>query len=305
MDNTRTPSPVLALESMRSELEVIRSDSSLSFHKDFSSPDGDIVLAARDGRRYFRVHSFVLKTTSAWFRAMLSLPQGQKPVEVIYMEEDEATLELLLMMICGMPVPQIDDYDTVDSVLFAAEKYEMLGPISILRLLVMTPPLLNHPFRLYTVACRYGWHDEAQFASTQTLTHSLHDPEIRPLLHRLTTEALLNLSALHHNRKEALRDRLDKPPFVASDNSALSQCNSCHFTLDYHTWRELKYKIVHEIELRPLGDSIVDVGLSEWPEAKACWSAKCPNRVCGRSLYDEDPTRKIISQVINELPKSI
>ncbi|KAF7298158.1 BTB domain-containing protein [Mycena chlorophos] len=280
--------------------------SGFRFHKDFASQDGDIILAARDSTCFFRVHSFVLKTTSAWFRACLSLPQDQKkPLDIIYMDEDEATLEMLLIMICGLPLPVIEDYDTFDKLIFSAEKYEMLGPISILRLLVMTPgPLLGQPFRLYAIASRYGWKEEARFASTQTLTHSLHDAEIRPLLRRLSTDALLELSDLHHNRKIALRERLNKPPFVASDNAAQSTCNTCHFTIDYHTWRELKFRIVQEMETRPSGDSI-DIGLTEWPEAKACWIARCPNRNCGRALYDEEPTRKAIRDVIAELGDSI
>ncbi|KAJ7502835.1 hypothetical protein B0H11DRAFT_2170877 [Mycena galericulata] len=274
------------------------------FHASFCSPDGDIVLAAKGGNLYFRLHSFILKTTSSWFRTMLSLPQGQSPsMEIIFMDEDENTLELVLRMISGLPLLPVADYDVVDKILFAAEKYDMPGPMSIMRLLVMTPPLLNQPFRLYTVSCRYGWAEEARFASTQTLTHYLHDPEVRPLLQRLSTDALLKLFELHHTRREALRDRLNKPPFVASENS--SNCGNCHALIDYHTWRELKYRMIQEVEIRPLGDTILDKGLAEWPEAKACWLAKCPNRVCARFLYDMEPTMRIIRECIEELPRSI
>ncbi|KAF7362100.1 BTB domain-containing protein [Mycena venus] len=61
-----------------------------TFHPSFDSLDGDIVLSAKGGNVFFRLHSFILKTTSSWFRTMLSLPQGQAPsMEVIFMEEDE------------------------------------------------------------------------------------------------------------------------------------------------------------------------------------------------------------------------
>ncbi|KAJ7782818.1 hypothetical protein B0H16DRAFT_1494463 [Mycena metata] len=291
---------------MQSESEESLSDSGPRFHPSFSSQDGDIVLSAKGGL-FFRIHSFTLKTTSAWFRAMLSLPQGQTHSisEIIYMDEDEDTLELVLRMVSGLPLLPIVHYDVVDKILFACEKYDMPGPMSVMRLLVMTPPLLDQPFRLYTVSCRYGWEEEARFASTQTLTHYLYDPEVRPLLQRLSTDALLNLFDLHHNRREALRDRLDKPPFVASEST--SNCGNCHAPIDYHTWRELKYRMIQEIEIRPLGDTILDKGLSDWPEAKACWLAKCPNRVCQRFLYDQDPTCRIIRELIegDELPRSI
>jgi len=291
---------------MQSESEESQSTGSPEplFHPSFCSPDGDIVLAAKGGNLFFRLHSFILKTTSSWFRTMLSLPQGQSPsTEVIFMDEDEDTLELVLRMISGLPLLPVADYDAIDKILFAAEKYDMPGPMSIVRLLVMTPPLLDQPFRLYTVACRYGWDEEARFASTQTLTHHLHDPQVRPLLQRLSTDALLKLFELHHTRREALRDRLNKPPFVASENT--SNCGNCHAPIDYHTWRELKYRMIQEVELRPLGDTILDKGLSEWPEAKACWLAKCPNRVCARFLYDQEPTMRIIRECVDELPRSV
>ncbi|KAJ7209591.1 hypothetical protein GGX14DRAFT_452110 [Mycena pura] len=203
-------SPTFTPDLMQSESEESKTDTDASqvFHPSFSSSDGDIVLAAKGGNLFFRLHSFVLKTTSSWFRTMLSLPQGQSALEVIYMDEEEGThppytLDLLLRMVSGLPLLPVADYDVVDKILFAAEKYDMPGPVSTMRLLVMTPPFLDQPFRLYTVACRYGWEAEARFASTQTLEHCLHDPEVRPLLQRLSTDALLNLYALHHSRKEA------------------------------------------------------------------------------------------------------
>ena len=45
------------------------------FHPLFASPEGDVVLSARGGQTYFRVHSYTLKTTSGFFRAMYNLPQ--------------------------------------------------------------------------------------------------------------------------------------------------------------------------------------------------------------------------------------
>lgn len=47
----------------------------LSFHPDFSLPDANVVIAAKDAKMHFRVHSYTLKTTSGFFRTMYSLPQ--------------------------------------------------------------------------------------------------------------------------------------------------------------------------------------------------------------------------------------
>jgi hypothetical protein len=47
----------------------------LSFHPEFSLPDANLVIAAKDAKMYFRVHSYTLKTTSGFFRTMYTLPQ--------------------------------------------------------------------------------------------------------------------------------------------------------------------------------------------------------------------------------------
>ncbi|KAL0956190.1 hypothetical protein HGRIS_002349 [Hohenbuehelia grisea] len=274
-------------------------------HPDFASPDADVVLQAKDARgTMFRVHSYTLKTTSGWFRTMFSLPQSSSSLtsEPIYMDEDSDTLEWILRMACGLPLNPIDSYDVVDSVLYAAEKYDMPGVMSIIRILVMTPSLFNHPFRLYIAACRFGWHAEAQTASTQTLSYNLFDKDIYPMLRRLPSDSLLDLFELHRKRREGLRKRLNDPPFVAGGTAS---CASCHAHIDYHTWRELKYKIILEMDIRPLGDSILEHGLNEWPEAHACWSAKCPNANCDRYLYDKNETVRVIQECVAGLPKSI
>lgn len=121
-------------------------------HPLFSSPDADVTLGAKDGV-LFRVHSFILKTTSGWFRAMYTLPQHsaaptivtQLGMDVIYVDEDSKTLEGLLRIICGLPIPRLDSYDTVEPILHAAEKYDMPGPMSVVRALLGTPAFLSDP----------------------------------------------------------------------------------------------------------------------------------------------------------------
>jgi hypothetical protein len=102
-------------------------------HPLFSSSDGDVILGSKGGATLFRVHSYTLKTTSGWFRAMFSLPQKAGPTltDVIYLDEDAGTLEALLRMICGQPVLRLESFDMVEALLYAAEKYDMPGPVSI------------------------------------------------------------------------------------------------------------------------------------------------------------------------------
>ena len=271
------------------------------YHPLFSSPDGDVILASKDGI-LFRVHSYTLKTTSGWFRGMYSLPQRtsllDQPVETLTVDEDSTTLVALLKIISGLAIPRLDSWDIIEPLLHAAEKYDMAGPMSVVRALLATPPLLSDPLRLYAIACRYSWDDEAMMASRETLTLNLHAPEHRGTLQKLGTDALLNLFALHHERREALRRRLDDPPFV--NDVGNSSCSHCGMPVDYHTWRELKYVIIMEMDARPLGDTVVNPGLLEWPVARACWAAKCTS--CERVLYDKTLTMRVIRECIDQLP---
>lgn len=275
------------------------------YHPLFSGPDGDVVLGSKDGI-LFRLHSYTLKTTSGWFRAMYSLPQQStslldQPPDTIYVDEDSSTLEGLLRMVSGLSIPKLDSYDTIEPILHAAEKYDMPGPMSVVRALLSTPALLSDPLRLYAITCRYGWQDEACMASRATLTLNLHAPEHRLTLQKLGTDALLNLFSLHRTRREALRRRLDDPPFV--NDSGDTSCSNCGSIVDYHTWRELKYVIIMEMDERPLGDTVINAGLLEWPAARVCWDAKCPS--CERVLYDKTLTMRVIRECIDQLPTTI
>ncbi|GBE81318.1 hypothetical protein SCP_0310450 [Sparassis crispa] len=271
-------------------------------HPLFSSDEGDVFLGSKDGTQ-FRVHSYTLKTTSGWFRTMFSLPQKQdsNSLEVIYVDEDTETLEAILRMICGLPIPRLDSYEAIEPILHAAEKYDMIGPMSIVRAVVMTPPLLADPLRLYAITCRYGWLDEAKLASQYTLILDLHAPEHRHTLLKLGTLALLNLMELHRNRREALRRRLNEPPFVNDNGNTL--CSHCGSVVDYHTWRELKYVIILEMDVRPLGDTVCNEGLLDWPAARACWDARCVS--CDRVLYDKKETLRVIRECIDQLPTTV
>jgi hypothetical protein len=73
--------------------------------------------------------------------------------------------------------------------------------------------------------------------------------------------------------------------------------------IDYHTWRVLKY--ILEMDVRPLGDTILDTGLLDWPEACPCWLAECLNPSCLRVLYDKAETLRGIKECIKGLPNCI
>jgi hypothetical protein len=243
---------------------------------------------------------------------------------IIYLTEDAPTLEMLLRMCSGMVPLLPTTYDDLDRLITAAEvcgvpgfldrlkihahcsaqKYDMPGPIAILRLLCMTPLFTSLPensLRLYALACRFGWEEEMCTAVKQSLVLDLHSPIHRQGLSHLSTSALLDLLSLHHSRREILRARLNDPPFVEGGTAL---CTLCGSLIDYHTWRELKYKIILEMDVRPSGDRL-ERYLDEWDEARACWEAVCSNPECDRTLYDRTETLRVIKDCVDSLPDRI
>ncbi|KIK98557.1 hypothetical protein PAXRUDRAFT_800637 [Paxillus rubicundulus Ve08.2h10] len=269
-------------------------------HPAFDSPDADVVLVSKDLVQ-FHVHSFTLKTTSGWFRSLFTLPRPSPP-ETIHLDEDSSTLELLLRMVSGLPIQPLTSHDTVDAIIYAAEKYDMPGPISLVRIAVLTPPLADQPLRLYAAAARCGWTEEAKVASQRTLSMNLWEDDNWEMLAKVDVRTALALLKLHRARREGLRKRLDEFPFIGGN--AIALCTRCRRPIDHHTWRELKYKVTMEMDARPLGDTVLDDGLTEWPEAKACWDAKCPYTECEVVLYHKAETMRLIRECIESLPKT-
>jgi BTB/POZ domain len=293
------------------------------YHPLFSFDDADIVLGSRDSI-LFRVPSMTLKMTSSWFRAMFTLPQGApcaslpssssrrsprdpSESEIISLDEDSSTLEPLLRMACGLEIPTLDTWDAVEPVLYAAEKYDMMGPSSIIRALLRTPAFSDSPLRLYAAACHFGWTEDARAASTRSLTLDLHDPAHRPALLRLRTSDLLLLFELHHNRRTQFRARLGESPFLTDaqlSEAAAPRCSRCREPVSYAEWRELKHVMLYELERRPAGDTVL-TGLEEWPAAQACWAAKCKGLRCGSSVYDKVLSSRAIKEVLDSLPSAV
>lgn len=125
------------------------------------------------------------------------------------MNDEAIVLEHLLRMVGGLPLLPITG-DVVESLLHAAEAYEMPGPISIIRLAVTSSPLADDPLRMYTICSRYEWEEELKFFSTRSLVFNLHDPSHSDVLQKLNSQALLRLFALHRSRRE----RYDSCPLL-------------------------------------------------------------------------------------------
>jgi hypothetical protein len=252
---------------------------------------------------------------------MFTLPQGSPPTssrsrdikprdtdadtEVISLDEGSHTLEPLLRMICGLEISALDTWDAVEPVLYAAEKYEMPGPASIVRALLRTPAFSDEPLRLYAAACHFGWAEDARTASTRSLSVNLYDPKNRPALLRLRTADLLALFELHHERRKQFRQRIAEPPFLTDAQLGdAARCSRCRDSISYVEWRELRNAMFAELETCPAGDTVV-AGLEVWPAALTCWSAKCKRATCLSPVYDKTLSSKAIRDVLDALPNAV
>lgn len=296
------------------------------YHPLFSF-DADVVLSSSDGV-LFCVPSMTLKMTSAWFRTMFTLPQGSPPAssrltnrnqrdtttiptdpEMIGLCEDASTLEPLLRMICGLEIPTLESWDAIEPVLYAAEKYDMPGPASIMRALLRSPSFTDTPLRLYAAACHFGWAEDARAASTRSLTLNLYDPVHKPSLLHLRTADLYALFALHHERRAQFRARIADAPFLTDAqlvDTASARCSrsNCREPISYVEWRELRHVMLAELERRPSGDTVL-TGLEEWPAALACWATKCRRVSCQSSVYDKTLSSRAIKELLDSLPNAV
>ncbi|KAF8803233.1 hypothetical protein BYT27DRAFT_7110308 [Phlegmacium glaucopus] len=303
-----------------------------SYHPDFSSSEADVIIRSIEGTLY-RVHSYTLRTTSGFFNAMFSLPQpktfrpnlecggsesGSQILDstpnpsrnTLDVYEADITLEPLLRLICGLPIPPWKSLSELERLLSLAEKWDMPGPMTITRSALSSFRFLHEdPLRCYALARRYGWNEEAKLASTHTLGLDILDPIHASTIDQMTSKDLIPLLDLHRKRRDKFRDLINSSNlFGAGNSSGPYYCTRCGVTeLDNYTWRDYKNALLLELDRCSLGDT-VGIGMgdtAEWPEAQACWEAKCPKEGCDGLNYDRLATLRQIRVCVELLPFTI
>ncbi|EMD41807.1 hypothetical protein CERSUDRAFT_110370 [Gelatoporia subvermispora B] len=183
----------------------------IKFHAMFSVKNADMILSSKDDI-HFRVRSQLLQDTSEWFRTLLSLPKnvpGANETDILRLDETGDVLAALLRMASGMEIPELSSIEFCEDILNAAEKYEMPGPISIIRLALSSSLLSTSPIRIYGIAASRNWVAEAKAASTRTLSIDLFHADNIPEISRLDSHILTKLLLLHHTRRQAFKAALD------------------------------------------------------------------------------------------------
>jgi BTB/POZ domain len=123
-----------------------------------SYDDGDVILRA--GNTDFKVHIFLLRLSSPFFKSMFSLPQpklGNSEIPVIPMDEDATHLDFVLRTIYPGKRPQATSIEQAQQIFEIADKLEVecvfeAVRISLTQLLAAEPD----PLRSWAIAVRYG-----------------------------------------------------------------------------------------------------------------------------------------------------
>ena len=187
-------------------------------------PDGDVILRSIHGsdRRDFRVHKLLLSLASPVFKDMFGIPQPLSPaspdVDIVDMVDPPQALGVILRFIYPSSPPVIDDLSLLSEVLTLADKYDIEAARSRLR-----PSLVKFaktdPLRVYAIACRLGYKDEMEVASSHAAStdHILGLTELPDeFRHIPATEYHRFLHARYCKQAEASATRRPPQPTVQS-----------------------------------------------------------------------------------------
>jgi len=250
---------------------------SRSYDPAFVEDDANIVLQSSDGI-YYRVSSYTLRTTSGFFRGMMTLPapsNDQNTDDVIVLGETSKVLGTLLRMIGGLAFVRWESIDELEEILAAAEKYDMPGPIATIEVNLTTSIFLEQPLRLYAIAARYGLEEAAKVASKGTLSLSIHDEEHIPILERIPVSYVLRLFRLHQKRKDEFQKLVKQ-----NKTLGVATCSQCGRNFGHGALKGITYFaqcMVSKVDLQPAGNELLDGMWRTWPEAseRACWAQHC------------------------------
>lgn len=185
-------------------------------NEEFDAPDGDIILRALNplAHRDFRVHKLILSLASPVFRDMFGIPQPRAnainvDTEIVEMTDPPRALDLVLRLIYPFPPPTVDSLDLLVESLVITDKYNIEGARARLR-----EPLKRFiresPLRVYAVASRFGFNEEAEMASS--LTTSIFLPALTNLpddLKYIPAPTYHKLIMLHESHRDEIEDAVD------------------------------------------------------------------------------------------------
>ncbi|KAF8530200.1 hypothetical protein BU17DRAFT_26849, partial [Hysterangium stoloniferum] len=166
--------------------------------------DEAVTLVSSDNVK-FLVNANILRASSDLFGTTLSLPQPENSSVVIdTLDEDSVAIEGILRIITGKEFPSLSTVKEIAPIALIAEKWEMRGVLSILRMLLLRDSTLApaNPLDLYWLGCRLRWEDVMKLASAHSCDKDVYPgPILHPSLSRLNPMDLWRLTWLHRERR--------------------------------------------------------------------------------------------------------
>jgi len=174
---------------------------------EFDAPDADAILRSSDGKE-LRVHQLILSLSSPVFQGMFSLPQPadmSSEIPSVDVPEPSDTLQPFIQYLYPRTPPRLPDISMWEALYAIADKYAAEVITALLRDMLIPRFLETSPLRVYALASRWGFEEEAKIASTRTLTIDISKDFPREDAELMGGVACQQLSLLHLNRREAAR----------------------------------------------------------------------------------------------------
>ncbi|KAK0491696.1 hypothetical protein EDD18DRAFT_1080328 [Armillaria luteobubalina] len=258
------------------------------YHPTFNNPDAHAVLSSLDGTLYRLSPSVLRRTTSFFASPSFTFEPNNKPIPI---HEHDVVLERLLRIISGLAIPPWPTFDDLEGVLNLAGTWGARGAVDVVRASITAPIFLEEPLRVYAIATRFGWDDEAELASKHTLELSLHEEALR----RIPTRPLVRLFKFHRKRRDEFRVGMQGEGHVA--------CAGCGKAVDGEAWAALVWKMFWEMDARPSGERLCSLEIEEWEEMERCLGEKCGG--CGRAVYERLEVLERVRKCLAELPDTV
>jgi hypothetical protein len=264
----------------------------------FDSDDADIILLSKNPPTELHVHKVILAAGSPFFHDMFTLPQppssntgDSKPV--IPVTESRDVITTLLQFVYPLPDPQLPSLNDLAPILDAAIKYDFPSVISTLRrFLSSSENLQKSPIQVYAISSRFDLEEEAQIASSHTLSTNLLDGPLYEDLKYISAWQYHRLLDLHRTRSKSAQQIIDTtncPPEIKC-----MQCNSSLYTAHgqpkwYYEWEK---QAKAELAVRPVSDVIFSMEfIGKATKASEC--ARCSESVFQCWTWLEEMKRKM------------
>ncbi|KAK0486733.1 hypothetical protein EDD18DRAFT_1292630 [Armillaria luteobubalina] len=263
-----------------------------TYHPTFNSPDAGAILSSLDGTLY-RLPSSVLRRTTTFFASpSFTFEPNSKPVPI---HEHDPVLEPLLRIVSGLAIPPWRVFDDLEGVLSLAGTWGARGAVDVMRASITAPVFLREPLRVYAIATRFRWDEEADLASRYRLELSLHDEQHQEALRRIPTCALVRLFKFHRKRRDEFR--------VGMRGEGLVMCVGCGKVVDAEAWAALLWRMFWEIYASPSRDRLCSLEVEEWEEMERCLGQKCTG--CGRAVYERLEVLEKVRRCLADLPDTV